>query len=72
MDLLNIYIARDASKRGVLGAHADDPVVNDSPGLLTRARRALARAHAPVRPIPTETASRPGCLRRGRISTPRP
>jgi hypothetical protein len=43
MDLINIAIARDASKRALVGARLDDPVVPDSPGLLTRARRALAR-----------------------------
>jgi hypothetical protein len=43
MDLINIAIARDASERGLLGARLDDPVVPDSPGLLRRARRALAR-----------------------------
>jgi hypothetical protein len=43
MDLLNIAIARDASNRALLGARLDDPVVPDTPGLLTRARRALAR-----------------------------
>ena len=43
MDLINIAIARDASRRALLGARLDDPVVPDSPGLLTRARRALPR-----------------------------
>lgn len=43
MDLLNIAIARDSTKRALLGARLDDPVVPDSPSLLTRARRALAR-----------------------------
>jgi hypothetical protein len=43
MDPIHITFARDASRRGLLGARLDDPVVPDSPGLLTRARRALAR-----------------------------
>jgi hypothetical protein len=44
MDLINIAIARDASSRGLLGARLDDPVVPETPGLLTRARRKLARS----------------------------
>jgi hypothetical protein len=43
MDPINITFARDASRRALLGARLDDPVVPESPGLLTRARRALAR-----------------------------
>ncbi len=43
MDPIHITFARDASRRALLGARLDDPVVPDSPSLLTRARRALAR-----------------------------
>jgi hypothetical protein len=50
MDLINIAIARDASRRALLGARVDDPVVPDSPSLLTRARRALAGRRGQRRP----------------------
>ena len=44
MDIFNLAIAHDASRRALLGARLDDPVVPDSPSsLLTPARRALAR-----------------------------
>jgi hypothetical protein len=43
MDPIPITIACDASRRALLGARLDDPVVPDSPSLLTRASRALAR-----------------------------
>jgi hypothetical protein len=44
MDVINIDFARDATRRALLGARADDPVVPDPPpGVLTRARCALAR-----------------------------
>jgi hypothetical protein len=50
MDLINISFARDASGRALLGARLDDPVVPDSPGRLTRARRGLAHTLMRVRP----------------------
>jgi hypothetical protein len=43
MDPIPISFARDASRRALLGARLDDPVVPDSPSVLTRASRALAR-----------------------------
>ena len=62
MDPIHITFARDASRRALLGGRLDDPVVPDSPSLLTRARRTLARTrgrrpaarHAPAlkRPRP--------------------
>jgi hypothetical protein len=55
MDLINIAIARDASRRALLGTRLDDPVVPDSPSLITRARRALAR----TRGRPAARAQRP-------------
>jgi hypothetical protein len=61
MDLINIAIARDASRRALLGARLDDPVVPDSPSLLTRARRALARTRErrpPARSAPVVTHAR--------------
>jgi len=62
MDLINIAIARDASRRALLGARLDDPVVPDPPSLLTRARRALARTpgrRQPARSAPVVTRCRP-------------
>ena len=50
MDLINIAIARDASRRALVGARLDDPVVPDSPSLLIRARRALAHTRGPRPP----------------------
>ena len=47
MDLINIAIARDASRRALLGGRLDDPIVPDSPSLLTRARRALVPRRRP-------------------------
>jgi hypothetical protein len=62
MDLINIAIARDASRRALLGARLDDPVVPDPPSLLlTRARRALARTRGrrpPARSAPVVTQAR--------------
>jgi hypothetical protein len=65
MDPIHITFARDASRRALLGARLDDPVVPDSPSLLTRARRALARQPrprcetAPFRHVPTEAGRQP-------------
>jgi hypothetical protein len=61
MDLINIAIARDASRRALLGARLDDPVVPDSPSRLNRARRALARTRGrrpPARSAPVVTQAR--------------
>jgi hypothetical protein len=62
MDLIHIAIARDASRRALLGARLDDPVVPDSPSLLTRARRALARTRR----------RRPAARRAPAVTRPRP
>jgi hypothetical protein len=63
MDMINIAIARDATRRGLLGSRHADPVVPDSPSRLTRARRALTLTRgrrAPARSAPVTTrACRP-------------
>jgi hypothetical protein len=57
MDPIHITFARDASRRALLGGRLDDPVVPDSPSLVTRAGRALARARGrrpPARTAPKD------------------
>ena len=44
MDPIPILIARSASGRALIGARRDDPVVPDSPGVLSRVRCALTRS----------------------------
>jgi hypothetical protein len=44
MDPIPITFARDAARRALSGARLDDPVAPDAPSLLSRGRRALARA----------------------------
>ena len=61
MDLFNIAVTHDATTRALLGARLDDPVVPDSPTLLTRARRVLARTRGrrpPARSAPVVTQAR--------------
>jgi hypothetical protein len=59
MDPVPILLARNASARTLIGARPDDPVVPDSPGLLTRVRRALPRGRRrrqnPARAAAVET-----------------
>ena len=61
MDLINLAFARDATRRALLGARLDVPVMPDSPSLLTRGRRALARTRGrrpPTRSAPVVTQAR--------------
>jgi hypothetical protein len=66
MDPINITFARDASKRALIGGRLDDPVVPDSPSLLARARRALARTRgrrprARSAPVVAQARQAPPC-----------
>jgi len=49
-------LSHDASQRALLGSRLDDPVRDDTPGRMARARRALARRRAPERPSPHPAA----------------